>query len=69
MRFPSTQNDWLKIVTEFENLWQLPNCIGALDGKHIALFYPLPGGSNYYNYKGFHSIVLTVLVDANYKFL
>ena len=67
--FLSTENDWLKMATEFEELWQFPNCIGALDGKHIALFHPFSGGSNYCNYKNFHSIILMALVDANYKFL
>ena len=67
MHIPSTKNDWLRIATE--ELWQFLNCIRAFGGKEIALFHPLLGGWNYYNYKRFHSIVLTTLVDANYKFL
>ena len=67
MHIPSTKNDWLRIATE--ELWQFLNCIRAFGGKEIALFHPLSGGWNYYNYKRFHSIVLTTLVDANYKFL
>ena len=69
MRLPSTENDWLKIEAESEELQQFPNCIGALDGKHIALFHALLVGLSYYNYKGFQSIVLMALDDANYKFL
>ena len=69
MRFPSTENDWLKIATDFEELWYCLDCIGPLDVKHIALFHPLSGGSNYYNYRSFHSIFLMALTDTNYKFL
>lgn len=28
---------WQTIADEFEALWDYPNCIGAVDGKHVAL--------------------------------
>ena len=32
-----TREDWIRIEHEFNQYWQFPNCIGALDGKHIII--------------------------------
>ena len=53
----------------FEERWNLPNCIGALDGRHIQIVPPKNSGSLYYNYKHTFSTVLMALVDADYRFL
>ena len=29
------QNHWKQIAKEFEESWQIPDCLGALDGKHV----------------------------------
>lgn len=69
MQFPTSPEDWLEIASDFENMWNFPNCGGAIDGKHVAIVCPNNSGSIYYNYKGYYSIVLLGLVDANYNFL
>lgn len=68
LNVPSTTSDWLRIAKEFEDKWNFPNCIGAIDGKHIMMDCPKNGGSAYYNYKSFPSIVLLAICDAKYCF-
>ena len=66
---PNTEEEWLKIAEIFCQRWQFPNCLGALDGKHVRLCAPPKSGSYYYNYKGFFSLIMLAIVDANYEFL
>ncbi|XP_077146295.1 uncharacterized protein LOC143807995 isoform X1 [Ranitomeya variabilis] len=69
MEFPKTADDWKKIASDFEQLWQFPNCGGALDGKHVRITQPANSGSFFYNYKGYFSLILMALVNANYEFV
>ncbi|XP_071579909.1 uncharacterized protein [Temnothorax nylanderi] len=62
------ENSWKKVVDGFLEKWQFPNCIGAIDGKHVRIKAPPMSGFQYYNYKGFFSIVLLAACDADYKF-
>lgn len=56
------------MAEDFNNIWQLPHTLGALDGKHIRIKAPPNTGSHFYNFKGFFSIVLFALVDAHCRF-
>ena len=66
---PSNPREWREVAELYGQRWNLHHCCGALDGKHIAIKQPRGTGTVYYNYKGFFSIVLLALVDADYKFL
>ena len=51
LRLPSTSAEWEQIASAFEKRWNYPNCIGALDGKHVQFQSQPNSGSLNYNYK------------------
>nr|XP_022906141.1 protein ANTAGONIST OF LIKE HETEROCHROMATIN PROTEIN 1-like [Onthophagus taurus] len=66
---PLTRDKWNEVAEGFKKNAQFPNCIGAVDGKHIKVKSPEHSGSLYFNYKHFFSIVLLAICDADYKFI
>ncbi|GFW62511.1 DDE Tnp4 domain-containing protein [Trichonephila clavipes] len=57
-----------KIAQQYSIKWNFPNCIGAIDGKHVRIKAPKNSGSLFYNYKDYHSMVMLAVVDADCKF-
>ncbi|XP_027233858.2 uncharacterized protein [Penaeus vannamei] len=55
-----TKEKWEEVAQGFEKHANFPNCIGAIDGKHIRLIKP--------NYKNFSTVLLAVC-DTNYSFI
>ena len=60
MQVPNTEEEWKHISSEFSSRWNFPHCVGAIDGKHIAVKCPA---------KNFFNLFLFAIVDADYKFL
>ena len=58
-----------RIVNGFSSKWGFPQCIGAIDGSHIPIIAPSENPLDYYNRKGYHSVILQALVDHEYRFL
>lgn len=53
-----TEEMWRNTARRFNDRWNFPNCLGAMDGKRVLC-----------NYKGTFSVGLLALVDADCRFL
>lgn len=62
-------NDVQDHVRQFEASTGFPQGFGALDGCHVKVSPPKENAQDYYNYKGWYSVILLALVDHNYKFM
>lgn len=60
---------WREIAQRFQDKWNMPHCMGALDGKHVRIKKPPNTGTLYFNYKRYFSVPMLALVDADYNFL
>ena len=67
---PKTEADWKLKAREFCDIWNFPNpnCLSAIDGKHVVIQSPPNSGSEFFNYKGTYSVVLLAACDARYCF-
>ena len=51
LNVPQTEEQWKKISHDFNNYWNFPHALGAIDGKHIVIQAPPRAGSEFFNYK------------------
>ncbi|KAF0732995.1 Uncharacterized protein FWK35_00027709 [Aphis craccivora] len=68
IKFPDIENNIKKLKQDFYNIAKFPMVIGAMDCTHIKI--KSPGGDNaeaYRNRKGFFSINVQTICDANLK--
>ena len=65
---PTSVDDFKRLPADFNELWDMPHCLGALDGKHVGIRKPASSGSLWYHYKGFFSMVFLSICDAPYCF-
>ena len=57
-----------EVIRGFKEKWDFPQCAGAIDGSHISVTPPSMNHTDYYNRKGFYSIIVQAVVDHSYLF-
>lgn len=49
---PTFNNEnWVDTANKYHEKWNFPNCVGSIDGKHIAIRCPPDASSLFFNYK------------------
>lgn len=56
-------------IRAFDENCQFPNCVAAIERKHICIPKPPSSGFRYFSNKPTFSIILLAVNDANNKFL
>ena len=46
----SSPENWKIISNDFCQIWNMPHCIGAIDGKHVCIRKPSHTGTLWHNY-------------------
>ena len=40
LKCPTNVHEWRNIADDYEKIWDFPNCLGSIDGKHIRIERP-----------------------------
>lgn len=63
-----THDEFIQISQGFKDTWGFPQCVGAIDSTHIPILAPSSHCNDYYNRKGWYSVICQAIVDHKYHF-
>ena len=66
---PDNEEKWREIANILFSRWNIPNNIGAIDGKRVVMQKPAHSKSRYHDYKGNESIIAVVVSGPDYECL
>ena len=69
IKFSLTTEENGEKIEEFEQLYGIPQIVGAIDGCHIEINAPPQNHKDYFNRKQHYSVNLQAIVDANLMFI
>uniref|UniRef100_T1IHT3 DDE Tnp4 domain-containing protein n=1 Tax=Strigamia maritima TaxID=126957 RepID=T1IHT3_STRMM len=60
------EENWLQVARDFNEVWNFPHCLGAINGKYVDIEYP----RNYQTvFKSASRILVTGVADSHYRFI
>lgn len=59
-------DDLQEVIEGFRQRWGFRQCGGAIDGSHIPIIAPEDNHAEYFNRKGWHSVLLQGVVDHRF---
>lgn len=62
------EDELKRVMSRFLMKWGVPQCVGAIDGSHIPVCAPAGMHTDYYNRKGWYSMIVQAVVDPDYLF-
>ena len=69
MNASRSTREWRQISAEFTEQWDFPNCIGAIDAKHVKIQAPARIRPTYFNYKKNIAYLCLLFAILNMNFL
>lgn len=69
VQFPSTEEEFYKISKEFFDMFQFPDCVGAVDDTHVKIQKPRVDPTSYFDYKKDYSVHLQAVCDSKTRVL
>ena len=67
IQFPAG-NELKKVIDGFKDMWNIPQCAGSIDGSHVPVTPPAMNHTDYYNRKGWYSMLVQAVVDHKLLF-
>ena len=67
VQFPEG-NGLVQVMDGFKQNFGIPQCAGSIDGSHVPVTPPCMNHTDYYNRKGWYSMLIQAVVDHEYLF-
>lgn len=69
IKLPMIEEEVKETVSKFYSAFEIPQCLGAIDGTHIEIKQPLLNSTDYINRKSQYSLNVQALCDSKCVFM